>query len=694
MPNPASTFDSVVASARIRPVVQNPVHPTYRPDIDGLRAVAVLSVVAYHAFPSLLPGGFIGVDVFFVISGFLISGIILGNLERGAFSLADFYYRRMKRIFPALLVVLAATYLLGWIVLLAEEFSQLGKHIAGGATFTSNLVLWQESGYFDNEAATKPLLHLWSLGVEEQFYVFWPLLLWLAWTRRLNVLAVVVAIASCSFALGLLQTGSDPTAAFYSPFSRFWELMLGAMLACASVQKHRTLPVVAANVRIARFTASVIGAALLVSALVLVREQDFPGWWATLPTVGTLLLIAAGPGGLFNRTILSRKPLVWFGLISYPLYLWHWPLLSLAEILQDEPAPALRGVLALLAVALAWLTYRFVETPVRQGNNRRRTAFALGTLMVMAGCTGFATHQLDGITSRAVVAQNIDPRTGFDGGWPEYARGCDFVRPEQKQLFYCAVDARGVPRFALIGDSKAGALFPGLFRTSSAGGTWLFIGSGDGGPLLPVLSDHPLYAGYNSKAVEDAIAIVGGMESIDTVVIATATRALFNLVVHDSIEGLPESNNLEPAREGLDAAVRKIVSAGKRVVLLVDNPTLPPREDCIDRTTSSVLINHLLIRPSSGNCHLPIARHRQLSLKYRDMLSEIEGRHPGNVRVFDATAILCDEARGTCSPTKGGRLLYGVTDHISDYAATLVGRALNEFLASRRLDAGTFEVSP
>ncbi len=689
-----SAFDTAVAGVGTRPVAHNPVHPTYRPDIDGLRAVAVLSVVTYHAFPSLLPGGFIGVDVFFVISGFLISGIILGNLERGAFSIADFYCRRINRLFPALLVVLAATYLLGWITLLAAEFSQLGKHIAGGATFTSNLLLWRESGYFDNEAARKPLLHLWSLGVEEQFYVFWPLLVWLAWTRRINMLAVIVAIAACSFALGMLQTASDPTAAFYSPFSRFWELMLGAMLACASVQRRRTLPVVTATVRVARLAASVIGAALLVSALALVREQDFPGWWATLPTVGTLLLIAAGPGGLFNRTILSSKPLVWFGLISFPLYLWHWPLLSLVEILQDEPAPALRGFLALLAVALAWLTYRFVETPVRHGSSRKRTAVALGALMVIAGCAGFATYQLDGLRSRAVVAQNIDPDTGFDGGWPEYATDCDFVGPEQKDLFYCAVDARGMPRFALIGDSKAGALFPGLFRTSSAGGTWLFIGSGDGGPLLPVLSDHLIYSGYNSKAVEDAIAVVGAMESIDTVVIATATRALFNLGVDDSIEGLPGSNNLEPALEGLDAAVRRIVSAGKHVVLLVDNPTLPPKEDCIDRTTSSALVNRLLIRPSSRNCHLPLARHRQLSRKYRDLLLEIERRHPGNVSVFDATGILCDEAGGICSPTKGGRLLYGITDHISDYAATLVGRALNEFLASRRPDAGTSGVSP
>ena len=152
-------------------------HPKYRPDIDGLRAIAVLSVVCFHAFPDLLKGGFIGVDIFFVISGFLISTIIFENLDKGTFSFSEFYSRRIKRIFPALLLVLIACYSFGWFALLADEHKQLGKHIAAGAGFVSNFVFWNESGYFDNAAETKPLLHLWTLGIEEQFYIIWPLLL-------------------------------------------------------------------------------------------------------------------------------------------------------------------------------------------------------------------------------------------------------------------------------------------------------------------------------------------------------------------------------------------------------------------------------------------------------------------------------------------------------------------------------------
>lgn len=173
-------------------------HPNYRPDIDGLRAIAVLAVVAFHAFPSWVRGGFIGVDVFFVVSGYLISTIIFENLDRGTFCFSEFYARRIKRIFPALILVLISCFAFGWFFLLSDELNQLGKHVAAGAGFVSNLVLWNESGYFDNSAETKPLLHLWSLGIEEQFYIVWPLLLWFAWKCKFNLLTITIVFAATS----------------------------------------------------------------------------------------------------------------------------------------------------------------------------------------------------------------------------------------------------------------------------------------------------------------------------------------------------------------------------------------------------------------------------------------------------------------------------------------------------------------
>lgn len=212
-------------------------HPKYRPDIDGLRAVAVLSVVAFHAFPAWMKGGFIGVDVFFVISGFLISTIIFENLDRGTFSFADFYARRIKRIFPALLLVLIASFAFGWFLLLADEFKQLSNHIVAGAGFVSNLVLWSEAGYFDNSAETKPLLHLWSLGIEEQFYIVWPFVLWFAWKRKLNLLTLTVIVSLISFGLNLKGIKQDSVATFYSPQTRFWELLSGSILAWLAIYK-------------------------------------------------------------------------------------------------------------------------------------------------------------------------------------------------------------------------------------------------------------------------------------------------------------------------------------------------------------------------------------------------------------------------------------------------------------------------
>src|SRR5262245_40012984 len=306
----------------------------YRPDVDGLRAVAVLAVLAYHAFPSLAPGGFAGVDVFFVISGYLITGIILDDLERGRFTYRNFYWRRIRRIFPALILVLVACLALGWLVLLPDEYAQLGKHVAAGAGVVSNIALWREAGYFDSAAELKPLLHLWSLGVEEQYYLAWPLLL-LLFRRHMGWM--IVALGAASFALNIWMVGTHPTAAFYLPFTRFWELLAGSYLAFA-VRKENPSPYF-----------SMVGAGLIVLGFILLEPQKaFPGWWALLPVLGAALLIRAGPQGWVNRRVLAHPAMVFVGLISYPLYLWHWPLLTYARIVHggEPPVAARLGLLA------------------------------------------------------------------------------------------------------------------------------------------------------------------------------------------------------------------------------------------------------------------------------------------------------------------------------------------------------------
>jgi peptidoglycan/LPS O-acetylase OafA/YrhL len=371
--------------------------PNYRADIDGLRAVAVSSVLVFHAFPHLLPGGFVGVDIFFVISGFLISSIIFAGLDRGTFSILEFYGRRIRRILPALFLVLVAVFVLGWFFLFGDEYRELGKQMAGGAGFVSNFVLWAESGYFDEAATTKVLLHLWSLAIVAQFYMFWPPLLVLSWNRRGAVPALIGAALVLSFAANIWLVGHDAAAAFYSPAARAWELMAGCTLA---LLKRRGWQLRPANADVA----STVGLILLVASFALVDDhRPFPGWWAVLPVLGAFLVIAAGADASLNRRILGHWAFVGIGLVSYPLYLWHWPLLTFARI-NESTTPSRDMRLAALALSLvaAVATYRLVELPIRHGTRAYAKAVALLALVAAMGMLGYACYRMNGF-----------PGTGF-----------------------------------------------------------------------------------------------------------------------------------------------------------------------------------------------------------------------------------------------------------------------------------------
>ena len=365
------------------------VHPKYRPDIDGLRAIAILSVVIFHAFPAIIPGGFIGVDIFFVISGFLISTITFSSLERGRFSLIEFYVRRIRRIFPALILVLVATIILGWFFFFPDEYKQLGKHTAAGAGFIQNFILWYESGYFDNASETKPLLHLWSLAIEEQFYIFWPLLLSYVWIKHWSFLKVTAVIAVISFAANLYLMHLSPTAGFFLPISRFWELMIGGMLAYTLLhypkllEKHKN-------------GQAILGFFLIIAGLLLInKERDFPGWWTLIPTLGAFLIISAGADAYLNKNILANKLMIWIGLISYPLYLWHWPLLTYLRIIKPNVSSYQVVCVLLLAFSLAWATYFFVEKPIKLTKaSKNLSGYLLGALAILVAL-GVSMYKID-----------------------------------------------------------------------------------------------------------------------------------------------------------------------------------------------------------------------------------------------------------------------------------------------------------
>lgn len=451
--------------------------PNYRADIDGLRAIAVLVVLGYHAYPQALTGGFIGVDIFFVISGFLISTIIFQALDRDDFSFADFYRRRIRRIFPSLIIVLSACLALGWFLLLTDEYIQLGNHTLAGATFGPNFVFMKGAGYFDSAAELKPLLHLWSLGIEEQFYIVWPLLLVLIWRRVPAVFWVLASLALASFALNIYLANAKPVQNFYLPITRCWELLVGALLAYGTLyQTNRTGDALAKifntgprAIAVPPNLTSCAGALLILLALALIdKESVFPGWWALLPTLGTFLIIAAGPSAWLNRKFLAHPVLVWVGLISYPLYLWHWPLLSFSHIVIDDELSVAQSTLALVvSFVLSWLTYRYWERPFRMS----RSAWGVATLVVLVcllAVAGRVTKKANGFPNR--FPDNIKTFANFPYAYSHaksYRLGVCFIDAKKQGKVHfseqCLEPTKSkLKKIFLWGDSHAAHLYPGL----------------------------------------------------------------------------------------------------------------------------------------------------------------------------------------------------------------------------------------
>jgi peptidoglycan/LPS O-acetylase OafA/YrhL len=650
----------------------------YRSDIDGLRALAVVSVVIFHAFAWLIPGGYAGVDVFFVISGYLITTNILNGLNESTFTIQGFYQRRVRRIFPALVTMLALVYAFGWLVLLATEYRQLGKHVGSGASFISNIILWQESGYFDTSSAVKPLTHLWSLGIEEQFYIVWPLLLWAIFKLRLHILTSTVVLAVVSFGFGLWSLNNDVVGAYYSPINRFWELLIGAIL--AAVMLKRTYGDKANKWQQA---GSIVGLILIVFTMFsLDGQSSFPGWNALAPTVGAALMIGCGPQTLTARRIFSLRAIVWVGLISFPLYLWHWPLLTFARIISSAmPTAQVRVAAVVLSVVLSWATYRLIEKPLRFHPRVKTITGALVASMIAIGLVGYVTFEKDGIDSRKVVQMNTDVKTGDEGGSNGWVQdSCGISDNQVTNLFdSCLEDNRETPRFALIGDSKAQALIGGFIRTSTENGRWLFMGgNSESGGSVPLISDEPEFERFQ-KLARIAVDSVARNSNVDVVVLQGAVRAMFGIADETSFAMLPDSPYYDIVTEGLRNSITILTEAGKKVVLYIDNPPLPNPEDCLQRKTTIEVLNRLLVKPNP-QCEMPIQTFIDQTAKYYLMFEQLKQEFPGQVDIFDATEIFCGSEDRICRHVRWERFMYSYTDHPSDYAAGIVGLNLNPFL--------------
>ena len=645
----------------------------YRPDIDGLRAIAVVAVVLFHAHIGPFAGGFVGVDVFFVISGYLIVGMIVDDINAGTFSIAAFYERRLRRLFPALFVVMAACIIAGYLLFLPEEFRKFGQSLVATSAFVSNVLFWSEAGYFDSPPELKPLLHTWSLAVEEQFYLLFPALLLFVfkyWKQSLNrVLMVLVGISFIAATASLVK---HPDTAFYLPHARMWEFLIGALLVVSGAPNLPTQ-------RAREALASIGLAMVVVSTVVYSSKTPFPGPAAALPCIGTAMIVHAGRGGdSWVRSMLTSRPIVYIGLISYSLYLWHWPILVFARAWLVRPLTTLEAA-ALIAISfvIAHLSWRFVESPFRaKRRNFSRNqifAFASGATVVMLAL-GATIDVRDGLPSRVSPEVAVAAAGAFDAD-VAFRRRCSNFSPAQvSKDVLCRIGSnhRAPPTFVLWGDSHADALASVVSNVArDAGQTGLFAGSGGCAPLLGV--SRTASRAFPCESFNDRVVdLIRGDETLSTVILvsrwvltADGRRYLnesgADASVRDSQShevGLAE--NRAVFRRGLERTLAALRDAGKRVVVVgpvpeigFDVPTTLARNLWFKRGFE--------IEPARDAF---LARQRFVL----DTLNELQHRFA--FVLIEPHELLCDAAR--CSVGTGDRPLYVDDNHLSiTGAATL-----------------------
>jgi peptidoglycan/LPS O-acetylase OafA/YrhL len=648
---------------------------TYRPDIDGLRAVAILLVIIFHAFPKFLRGGFIGVDIFFVISGYLITSIILKNQSQNNFSLLDFYSRRIKRIFPALIVVLTFCLVTGWFVLLSNEYELLAKHIAAGSIYISNFVLQSESGYFDIDSELKPLLHLWSLAIEEQFYLVFPLLLIVGKRFHVNSLIIISTCLTISFLANVIQIDDKPTEVFFFPTSRAWELLIGSLIAYLSIHS------IAKN-QTEKFANPLawLGVIFILSAWILLNSKKilFPSWWALIPTLGAACLIFAGEKAWFNRKILASKIAVFIGLISYPLYLWHWVLLSFIQITEiNKPKPLLKISLLLLSLFLAWLTYLFVEKKLRFQKSK---FFSLGLLtsLLLIGSTGYFIELQKGYPNRYT----------FETNWTEGEIGNDAFRKKElnfrqdcidkfengiNEKSYCLIENVEIePTALLVGDSHANHIYSGLIQNKTlTGGNLLNRGAGACFPFF----DNPSTANTMCPSlINKLLEMAQTTASIKTIILAG--RAVTEL---NEEHFLPKINTLSDLsstltsendpylifKNGMQKTLHRLTAANKKIVFVLDIPDLEfDPIACLNRPWR---FDESALKTICAITRSQVDSRRQ---KYLEIVLPILNEFP-NVNVLDPLPAFCDE--NYCWAVKDKKLLYRDHDHLNETGAIYLG---------------------
>ncbi|MCP4621403.1 MAG: acyltransferase [Bradyrhizobium sp.] len=681
---PAMTTIVPLATAAEADLGRRATVSAWRADIDGLRAIAVSTVVLFHAFPSLCPGGFVGVDIFFVISGFLITGILLRDHEAGAWSIWQFYARRARRIFPALSVVIITTIAAVWLFGIPDQIAMTAKHGVAGALSAANIAFWREVGYFDVEAHSKPFLHLWSLGVEEQFYIVWPLVVALFVRKPIVLAAVTAMICAASFCATVWFNTSYPGLVFYLPFFRAWELGAGALAAILIRIGWSADRLVHSR---AKDVLQPVGLLLIVlSVFLLDSSVPFPGTSALAPVLGATLIVWGGAGaaiaGGIGDALLSNRLAVYVGRISYSLYLWHWPLLTIPAAAGLPLSAMGKSILIGVAVALSAMTLQWIEIPARTADNAKRATFfsCVALIGAMLACVVvYGVERWSRADARAIQATLAWPA-------PEEGRAScpDELRRMPEPPTICRANKAAPPTAVVWGDSHADHLYPGLIERDGSR-SWLLIAN----PSCPPTSDIHIILGKAASCdparTERVLGWLVAQKQVEFVVIGFFGHYFeANFVADGHVHGpfapsdvrISGSNDAGEKRryflDGLRSSVQRLLAAGKKVVLVVDVPELPfkPSHCLLDPT----------LRLVSPVCRIPLEQVLQRQQALRDLIADIAASNP-RVIVADPLPALC--ADGFCGVDRSSRASnYRDSHHLSVAGSAAVAGAILSAIAS------------
>ena len=654
----------------------------YRPDIDGLRTIAVIPVVLFHAGVPAFGGGYIGVDVFFVISGYLITSLILSQQQRGEFTLTWFYERRIRRIFPALFVVMFFCVIAGWAVMTPNDYKSLGGSIFATSVFLSNVLFWARSGYFEPQAEQQPLLHTWSLAVEEQFYIVFPVLIILLTRTRISLFRVVVFLALVSFVVASILVVSSPISAFYLAPFRAWELLVGSLLAI------KTIPFGYGN-RL-RNLLSLSGLSMIFFAVYFYsKETLFPGISAILPALGAALFIWAGADSSpFVNRFISSRPIIFVGQISYSLYLWHFVLLKFGTyLIVTEMTAVQTGIILILSAICAVLSWLFVERPVRRSSlpifSGRALFGVAGLAIAILSLTGVAIRSTNGFEMRLTEAQrrliDTEGRTDSDN------RECPPTTLQvAKSHIFCKIgnEHNITASFLAWGDSHGFALAPALDAVAKERGNAGFLVVAGGCPPLIDIVRENLELRDCEEISQNVLKFIIAEKSIKSVIIIARWAYYTNGVTYKyeptnlfntkhvllANKSMSESRSTQEVMAiSLERTVGDLLAAGKQVWIVGPVPEIGINVPKALYLTSVGIRKEFQIAPTREEFNLRQGNVIQ-------MIKAAMARY--SIRVVWPDKALCDNK--LCMVVSNGRSLYQDDNHLSKYGAMLVKPVLEE----------------